>query len=474
MRDGATDFAIQAGLRRRSLIRFAQSLFPWYMAGWWHRLVAASLEAFSRDVVSRSSPRLLIKAPPRHGKSLLASESFPTWHLGSNPDHEIIVGSYSADSAKRRSRASRRMAEHELMLETFPRFCVDRTARAVQEWHTTAGGRYQAVGVGGGVTGGGANVVIIDDPVKGWDRAMSQGERDKTWAWYGTDIYTRLSPGGGVLVIQTPWHEDDLQGRLVREMKRGGDVFRVISFPAIAEKDEDYRLKGEALHPERWSVAELERRIRQAGPYGGPALYQLRPTTIGGNLWLESWFRFWTKAPEKFERIVLSVDCSFKGLDTSDFVAIQVWGETIEADGERHYWLLHQVHDRMGIVRTLKEIEGCVQLAQDVWGNVDAVLVEDKANGSAVIELLRGKVAGRLVPIEPRGGKVARMVAASPVLAAGRVHVPHAVVAPWIVDFLEEVTKVPAAPNDDQADATSQVILWLEGDGQDEGELLIF
>lgn len=456
--------------QRNNLLRFVLATFPGYDAGWVHEDICERLEQFSKDVAAKKSPRLMLFMPPRHGKSFLASERFPAWHLGRHPDHEIIVASYAKAQALKRSRAAQKVVRSGVMRETFPNFEIDPTRTAVEEWETTAGGLYKAVGLDGGSTGYGAHILIVDDPVKGWKFALSPTIRKRTQEWYRTDGATRLAPGGGVIVIQTRWHEDDLAGWLLREAEKGtGDQWEVVSYPAIAEEDEKYRKKGEALHPERWPLAEIKARIRVAGPYGGPALYQQRPTSLGGNLWKERWFKYFRHFPKPGDviRYIQSWDCTFKDLESSDFVVGQVWAEVLGNDGLRHYYLVHQVRGRWDIVETIKQIEAVSELYPEAHDK----LIEDKANGPAVISLLRGKIGG-LLPIEPEGGKAVRMVAASGPIADGRVHLPDVSLWPDVIDYIDEVTKVPAAPHDDQADSTSQALVWLDGDGGNEDVLV--
>jgi len=479
--------AIRFALRRLHLLRFVKALFPEYQDGWFHRDVIRKLEKFSDDVAAKKSPRLMLCAPPGVGKSFMTSETFPVWHLGKHPDHQIIVASHTKQSALRRSRAARRFAKDSVTAETFPWLELDPAAQGIEEWYTTAGGRYQAVGVGGSITGGRAHILVGDDLIKGREQAFSAAQRENIWGWFGMDARSRLFPGGGILLINTRWHSDDISGRILKQIKSGeADEWVVAIYPAIAEEDEYdengilRRAEGEALHPERYPLEEVLSMMRDAGPYGRESLYQQRPVIIGGNIWKESWFKFyritdlssvtienpWTGEVEthRFVSITHSWDCTFKDTDQSDFVAGQAWGEVRLKNPhtkrvERHYFLLHQHLERMDIVVTIQAIKA---LQSKVPGRV--VLIEDKANGTAAIRLLRGKVSG-LLPVDPRGGKAARMVAASAPIADGRVWLPNAEIAPWVIPYLNEVTTAPSSAHDDQADSTSQYLLFAEERG---------
>jgi predicted phage terminase large subunit-like protein len=408
-----------------------------------------------QEVFERRSPRLIVCMPPRHGKSLIVSKDWPAWFLGHHPDKEVIVASYAAELAEDHSRSTRGLIKSDLFRAAFPRCELSPDKSAVGKWQTTLGGGYRAAGVGGGITGMGAHIAIIDDPFKSREEALSAARRESVWGWYAVDLRTRVAPGGGILVMHTRWHEDDLVGRLLSPANDIGEHWDVLSYAALAEADEVHRKKGEALHPERWPADAMEKAIAAAGPYFGPALFQQRPVHIGGNIWKEAWFRYYDTMPERFDRIVQSWDCTFKDLSTSDFVAGQVWGVL-----GRNYYLLHRVCERLDIVATLDAIEATTRL----FPSSAEVLVEDKANGTAVMRLLRGKVAG-LTPVEPEGGKIARMVAASGPISEGRVYLPTATRNPGVLDYLNEVTKVPAAPHDDEADATSQFIIHAENGG---------
>lgn len=206
-------------LARRRLIRFIQRFHAKYMPGWVHADICGRLEQFIKDVEDQKSPRLMISFPPRHGKSEIASINFPAWLLGHHPDWEIISSSYAVSLPIKFSRKIQTIMRSEAYQQLFPGVKLDPRSQAAEEWSTTKGGGYVAAGVGGGITGKGAHVLIIDDPVKDAEEADSDTMREKNWDWWGSTAKTRLAPGGGVLVIQTRWHDDDLSGRLEMLMK---------------------------------------------------------------------------------------------------------------------------------------------------------------------------------------------------------------------------------------------------------------
>jgi predicted phage terminase large subunit-like protein len=278
-------------LTRKRLLPFVERFNPDYSAGWVHKDICRRLEQFSKDVVDKKSPRLMLFMPPRHGKSTLASVAFPAWHLGRNPDHEFISCSYSGSLAMGFSRKVRQLLREPTYKTAF-KTRLDPDSQSAEAWLTTNGGGYVAAGVGGGITGKGAHILVIDDPVKNRDDAESQNNRDSNWDWYTSTAYTRLAPGGGVLVILTRWHDDDLAGRLLRAGTEGGDEWEVVSYPAIAEEDEQFRQAGEALHRERYNEDALDRIRKAVGPRDWSALYQQNPVADDGDYFSREMIRY--------------------------------------------------------------------------------------------------------------------------------------------------------------------------------------
>ena len=312
-------------------------------------------------------------------------------------------------------------------------------------------GSYRSAGVGGGITGMGGDILIVDDPFKDRAEADSPTIRRKVWEWYTSTLYTRLAPGGGILVINTRWHMDDLSGRLLEAARTGeGDQWRVVNFPAIAEEDEPHRRRGEALHPERYPLEQLAAIRTAIGTRDWEALYQQHPTPDGGNIFKTEWLSFWLPKdlPETFDQMVISWDMTFKDGDDTDYVVGQVWG----SKGANRY-LLDQVRARMGFTATLAAFRALA----DKWPQASRKLVEDKANGPAVIDSLRHHVSG-IIPVEPDGSKTARAHAVTALFEAGNVHIPHPQACSWASDYVAELTQFPGAAHDDQVDATTQAL----------------
>jgi len=281
-------------LAKKHLLPFILRFNDKYDAGWVHKDLCDKLEWFSAAVAAQESPRLMVFMPPRHGKSEIGSRSFPAWHLGNYPFHEIIGCSYGSDLANGFSRKVRDVVKDTAYSAVFPDCAVNKDSQSVEQWLTTAGGGYSAAGVGGPITGKGAHVLVIDDPIKNRSDAESGTNREAIWDWYTSTAYTRLAPGGGVLVILTRWHDDDLAGRLLKKQAEGeGDEWVVVEYPAQAINDELFRKKDDPLHSARYDNAALERIKRAVGPRDWQALYQQNPTPDDGDYFEKSMFQWY-------------------------------------------------------------------------------------------------------------------------------------------------------------------------------------
>lgn len=399
--------------------------------------------------------------------SELASRRFPAYALGRYPDLSVISTSYAADLSSRMNRDVQRVIDSPEYRELFPgtalygkniRTVGNRSYLRNSDIFEVVGhaGCYRSAGVGGGITGMGGHIVIVDDPFKDRASADSPTIRQNVWDWYTSTLYTRLAPGGGVLIINTRWHMADLSGRLLEAAARGeGDHWRVVNFPAIATEDEPHRKAGEALHPERYPLEQLLAIKKALGTRDWEALYQQRPTPDGGAIFKSEWLRFWLPKdlPEQFDQLLISWDMTFKDGDDTDFVVGQVWGRK----GADRY-LLDQVRRRMGFTDTVAAFR---ELAAK-WPGAARKLVEDKANGPAVIDALKHAVPG-IIPVEPDGSKTARAHAVTTFFEAGNVLIPHPEHCPWAREYVAELTQFPGAPHDDQCFAAGTLVATLRG-----------
>jgi predicted phage terminase large subunit-like protein len=435
-----------------------------YLAPQHLRLINEKLVA----VANGECRKLIIEAPPRHGKSWLVSRYFPAWFEGAHPESRIILASYEAEFAAKWGLASKTLLE-----EYGPSLFgvqLNRDSSAAARWDIEGHeGGAAFVGAEGPITGKGANVLILEDIIKNQEQALSATRRESLWAWFQSVAFTRLEPGGAIIISGARWHEDDIPGRLLAG--EDANEWEVLRFPAIAEEDDMLgRVPGEALWPERYSVEELEAIRRTVGEYVWASLYQQSPVPLGGNIIQRKWFRYWhpadqvlppvtfrlpdgelfechaTPRPKVFDSLTQSWDLSFKDTTSSDYVVGQVWGRT----GANRY-LLDQVRERMDFPKT---IEAMLKMTVK-WPGARRKLVEEKANGAALISTLKDKVAG-IIPINPTVDKVARTHAVTPFLEAGNVYIPHPHSAPWVNGFINTCVKFPNVKFDDEVDTLTQ------------------
>lgn len=438
------------------------------------KLLCKKLESIERGELKR----LMVFMPPRHSKSETTSKHFPGWFLGRNPQKRVILGSYGRALARDLGRRNRDDLE-EYGKEIFG-ISVSPSSKAADRWDIAGHrGGMIAAGVSGPMTGRGADLFIIDDPFKDWQAAQSPVIRERVWDWYRSVAYTRLQEHGAIIVIQTRWHENDLSGRLIEDMKAGGEQWDIVNLPAEAETDDLLgRQPGEPLWPDRgFDQAWLATTRRTVGPHIWAALYQQRPSPADGGIFKRHWWKFWhhpgvemqpvtlknpdgsyqdvkpEPLPKGFDRTLQSWDMAFKDSKTSAYVCGQVWGR----HGANKY-LLDQTRDKLDFVKTITEFER-VTLK---WPKVVEKLVEEKANGAAVIASLRQKISG-IIPIEPEGSKVARAHSCSPEVESGNVYLPHPSIAPWVWEFIEECTTFPNGSYADQVDTMTQALRRFSG-----------
>lgn len=280
--------ALRKQLARRKLLAFTEYTNPVYIPAGHHQRIAAKLEAVERGEIDR----LMIFMPPRHGKSELASKRFPAWCLGRDPKRQIIAASYNSDLASDFGRNVRNIVAAPEFGQVFSGVSLASDSQAANRMNTNRGGTYVAAGVGTAVTGRGADIALIDDPFKDREEADSERRRETVWDWYRSTLYTRLMPGGAVVLIQTRWHEDDLAGRLLAQegQKEGGGQWDVLELPAIDTN-------GSALWPEWYDVPALTRIKDTIGAREWSALYQQSPQPDEGTYFQRDWLTEWDALP---------------------------------------------------------------------------------------------------------------------------------------------------------------------------------
>ena len=438
-----------------------------------------------QDVENGISRKITVSMPPRSGKSHLSSEFFPVWLLHKHPDWKIGLISHSPSLATSWGRSVRRVIEEygaQLGIE------LAKDAGAGSDWETTKGGGIISRSAPGqSITGYGFKILLIDDPVKNFATAHSEDARNKLWQWWTGDAFTRLEPPSLTVVVGTRWHEDDMIGRLLSKEHEGNpDDWEVISFPALAENDDVLgRSPGEPIispiidESQEEAVQRWDEVRESVGEYAWAALYMQRPSPAQGAIFETDKFRYWTTDPEMLidddpsvrlidpsrmshARWIDSWDAAFKGTDSSDFVVGQRWA----VDGKDRF-LIEQERDRWSFTQTVERVKRWETDAVVGSNWVYEKLIEDKANGPAIIDTLKSHVQG-IKPITPKSSKEARARAVTPEVEAGHIYLPHPDEPgnEWVRDLVSECRAFPNGANDDQVDAMTQVLNHVRSSGK--------
>jgi predicted phage terminase large subunit-like protein len=400
------------------------------------------------DVAAGRIKRLFVSMPPRHGKSELISKYFSSWYLGNFPDHRVILTSYEADFAAQWGRKARDLLEEWGQ----PVFGVNvrHDSNAANRWELDGheNGGMQTSGAGGAITGKGANIFIIDDPIKNMEEAESPRIREKIWDWYTSTAYTRLEPEAAMLGIMTRWHDDDLAGRIITQEH---DEWTVINLPALALDDDPIgRKPGEALWPERYPRDVLLGIRDTVGSKVWNALYMGDPVPEGGEIFRSEWWRYYDHEPEP-DYIVQSWDTAFKRGQDNDYSVCTTWGVL-----PRDYYLLDLWHGKV----EYPELRRTALQLYEKW-RPSKVLIEDKASGQSLIQELRRSTPIPLIPIKVDKDKTARAHAATPLIESGMVHLPKR--AAWTTELIRECAQFPNGAHDDIVDSITQFLNHMRG-----------
>lgn len=441
---------------RARLIVFNKFLLPTFEDPPHIIALASHLERVAR----REIRRLMIFMPPRHGKTEETSIQFPAWYLGQYPQQQVIGASYSEPLAYNNSRACRDTITSDRYQILWPHRL---DAEGVTNWRIAGKQNkrpnFVAAGVGGALTGEGADIMIIDDPVKNYDDACSVIMRDRNWEWYRTVVRTRLQPNAAIILIMTRWHHDDLAGRLLRLSKSDpmSSDWTTLVLPSEDPDGARQRPSGTltpytALWPGRYPAEELANIRADLGSRQYSALYLQTPSDEEGSIIKRPWIRYYKEEPAKKQLectdVIESWDMAFKDTSDSSYVVGQVWGRI----GSDKY-LFDQRRKRMDFSETCRVL---TELSVK-WPRAGRKMVEDKANGPAVINHLKHTVSG-LIPMPKDVSKEAALQAASPDFEAGNVYLPDPEQHPWVRDLVEELCTFGVSPFTDQCDATAQAI----------------
>lgn len=416
-----------------------------------HHFLCKYVQNFIERETDKPYEILVIATPPQHGKSQSITETLPSWYLGRHPENHVIEISYNEDFAVKFGRRNRRKIE-EFGDEIFGLTLAKDNNRAV-EFETNKHGGMISRGVGTGVTGQPANLMIIDDPIKNKKEAFSKSRRDLIYEEWLMSFKTRLAVGAKVVLIMTRWHEDDLAGRLLAEEEN----IKLLRFPCECEEENTAvekalgRKIGDALCPEigkdnNWLREYKKGLVSQEGSMTWNALFQGRPTAMEGNVIERDWWQYYEELPDELASYVMSVDAAFKDEDQSDFVAIQIWGKV-----KHEIYLIDAVKKHLNFPDTIMEI----RRLRAMYPECKTTLIEDRANGSAIITMLRREMTG-IIAVQPNGSKMSRVQAILGAIESGNVHLPKN--KRFTGDFVEECSSFPNAAHDDQVDCMSQAL----------------
>jgi predicted phage terminase large subunit-like protein len=435
--------------------KFVKEMWPGFIDGRHHKVMAKVFEQIARG----EKKRVIINMPPRHTKSEFASFLLPAWFLGKYPGKKIIQTSNTAELAVGFGRKVRNLVDSEQYAKIFPNVNLRSDSKAAGRWATNSGGEYFAIGVGGTVTGKGADLLIIDDPHSEQEAALAATSPeifDKVYEWYTSGPRQRLQPGGSIVVVMTRWSKKDLTGRIIQSSidKEGNDDWEVIDFPAILPS-------GNPLWPEFWSLEELLSLQSELPAGKWNAQYQQSPTSEEGAIVKREWWKIWEPdRPPVCEFIIQSWDTAFTKSERSDYSACTTWGVFYkdENPNDPNVILLDAFKKRM----EFPELKEKAFNHYKEW-EPDAFIVEAKASGAPLIFELRamGIPVSEFTP--SRGNdKMVRINSVSDLFASGKVWAPG---TRWADELIEEMAAFPNSDHDDLVDSTTQALIRFRKGG---------
>jgi predicted phage terminase large subunit-like protein len=440
---------------QKSFMAYVKMMWPGFVAGRHHSLMAKKFE----EIASGKIKRLIINMAPRHTKSEFASYLLPSWFLGLNPHKKVIQTSNTADLAVGFGRKVRNLVDSEQYSLVFPNVSLRQDSKAAGRWATNRDGEYFAIGVGGTVTGKGADLLIIDDPHSEQEAALAAGDAsvyDKVYEWYTSGPRQRLQPGGSIVIVMTRWGEGDLTGRVIKDasQREKGEEWELIELPAIMPS-------GNPLWPEFWSLSELEALREELPPAKWNAQYQQSPTGEEGALVKREWWKKWDEDnPPPCDFIIQSWDTAFTKNERSDYCACTTWGVFyLHEDGNNaNIILLDAFKKRM----EFPELKERAFAGYQEW-NPDAFIVEAKASGLPLVHELR-RMGIPVQDFTPTRGndKFVRLNSVTDMFRSGKVWAPE---TRWAAEVIEEIAAFPNASHDDFVDSTTQALIRFRQGG---------
>jgi len=435
-------------------MEFVKAMWPGFIHGRHHALMAKKFE----EIAAGKTKRLIINMPPRHTKSEFASYMLPAWFLGKFPNKKIIQCSNTAELAVGFGRKVRNLVDSDVYTKVFPNVNLRYDSKAAGRWSTNANGEYFAIGVGGTVTGKGADLLIIDDPHSEQEAALASANPevyDKVFEWYSSGPRQRLQPGGSIVIVMTRWSKRDLTGRVLQSMvERDGDEWEIIELPAILPSEKP-------LWPEFWSYDELVKLRNELPLAKWAAQYQQNPTSEQGAIVKREWWQVWDQErPPVCEFIIQSWDTAFTKNERSDYSACTTWGVFYkdEDKNDANIILLDALKERL-------EFPELKQRAQEMYKEwePDAFIVEAKASGAPLIFELR-RMGIPVQEFTPTRGndKISRINSVSDIFASGRVWAPR---KRWAEEVIEEMAAFPNSDHDDLVDSSTQALIRFRKGG---------
>jgi predicted phage terminase large subunit-like protein len=454
--EAAEEYA--ASLKREKaqndFMAFVHEMWPGFINGAHHKVMAKKFE----DIATGKCKRLIINMPPRHTKSEFGSYMLPAWFLGRDPGKKIIQCSNTAELAVGFGRKVRNLVGSEQYAKIFPNVTLRSDSKAAGRWSTNANGEYFAIGVGGTVTGKGADLLIIDDPHSEQEAAIASTNPevyDKVYEWYSSGPRQRLQPGGAIIVIMTRWSKRDLTGRIIKSaIEKDGDVWDQIDFPAILPS-------GKALWPQFWDIKELEVLREELPLPKWQAQYQQQPTSEEGALVKRDWWKKWEQeTPPQCTYVIQSWDTAFTKNERSDYSACTTWGVFYlnEDELQPNVILLDAFKERL----EFPELKEKAFNMYKEW-QPDSFIVEGKASGLPLIGELRrmGIPVSEFTPT--RGNdKIARLNSVTDLFASGKVWAPP---RRWADEVIEEMASFPNSDHDDLVDSSTQALIRFRQGG---------
>jgi len=439
--------------RQKNLLKFIKSVWPDFIEGAHHRVFAQKLQ----EVANGSLKRLIVNMPPRHTKSEFASFLFPAWLVGNNPKLKIIQTTHTGELAMNFGRKMRNLIDSAEYRKIFPQTVLAPDSKSAGRWTTTQGGEYFAAGVGGAITGRGADLLIIDDPHSEQD-ALSNAAMENAYEWYTSGPRQRLQPGGRIVIVMTRWSERDLTAKVLKQQAFDpkSDQWEVIEFPAIMEKDN----KEIPLWPEFWKLEELEGIRASLSKQKWSAQWLQQPTSDSISIIKRNWWKEWDKSDVPgLEYIIQSYDTAFLKTEYSDYSAITTWGVFFpDEDSGPNLILLDSTRGRYEFPELKREA-----LKSYHYWEPDIVIIEAKASGSPLTQELRA-MGIPVMNFSPGKGqdKHARVNAVAPLFESGMIWAPQ---KSFAEEIIEECAQFPNGEHDDLVDSMTQALLRFRQGG---------